>query len=1274
MKLLGYQFVRLLLFYILLYQNYNVINALNKNRHDIIHSGIHQNIYCSIKWHNKNTSEKVNKTNNRHTLNFLIPQNCLQKRDHNNSANRIISKFMKNANQKKIFNWGNNNNIYLSPFSSKNIKSHTKLYNQKNSLSDVYSKIIEKNKFKNSLLNDMTKLFKIIKKSKYIFCLGFLLTIISSVMDSYIPIFLSKAISHIMSKSGEIIGKINDTPFKSVFLFSNHKINKPLCEYILVSIFSLLFSSFKSYTFNLCAYISTNKLQNHLFRVLLHKNINYFKKKGTGALLSRLNIDSSELIDIFTTNIIVLLRNVIKMLLSFYFLYKINVKLVFIPLCIVFCIYNISILFSRIFRAIAKEESNNLAQSNNIIEQAINNFSLINTYNTHNEEINTFNNSINDICNTRLKLGFFYILEKFIIRTIDIITFVSTLIVIKQIIQNNNTHNDIRQIISSVIYIQKIISQSSTIEQQYSRVQELIGNAEDVIKLIEKDTFQDNQNKSIYFKNSYINFFNFTNLKNFIFNYSILKKMKAIQKNTNYVTNIIKPNYIKLFERNYNNLSKYIMDDKAELEGIQPNKEVIHEPFQIINKTGYTGNNTNKDNGIIPENSTNKIKKNKFDINIQEIHSFIKNDHELIIKYKLDKKFTNFLKTKYKKNIISLIVKLYEKRNHFVSDEYLFMFDNISKFSQLKNADKKSILKMSNITNNTIFITLLTFLFYNYSKFYYKKQKKKPINLLEKKKIKNTSTTHDTINNNNTSILLDEYNNNTSNENIVESDSSNTEDINLDDVINDPIICDLNIHGTSSETNGYCINNKCHISDISYNREIDKDITLNSNEINKQNNLYQAKQVDQTDNRSISSQCGISINEENLIKLKTKKKLKKKNFNNILSYIMQNAIKEIEILRYIDENYKNINEKLMINNINGDNKKGSSLTFKNVDFYIEKYPKNKILSNINLHFNNMYTYGILSYNNSGKNALTKLCSKLYTKTYGNILIDNENIENVSKYILTKKMSIVEEDTYLFSDSIIYNILYSYNFKEKKNNINNNLAYSYYNIELDKNNIKNCLHLFQSDNDILLNKDKIKINETTTNQNIVTHMSDQIIQDNLLLEKVNIKTCLMCGDQINTALFDHKNKKIKKINIYKKYKTHFITKLYKEIIKVSKIVCLDSLINSYKNKYFHNINSHNLSGGQKQKISLARAIIKNPKILILNEAFSALDSTNELNIFANIKKYLPNSTIINISHKITTIKHCDYIYVLKNGKIIEQGLRTKLQEDKNSEYSKKLNEF
>ncbi|VEV54924.1 ABC transporter B family member 4, putative [Plasmodium vinckei vinckei] len=1268
MKLVGYQFVRLLILYILLYQNYNVINALNKNRHDIIHNGAHQNIYYPIKWHNKNASEKVIKTKNRHIQNFIMPQNCLQKREHDNNAKRINYTFMKNVNHKKILNWGNNNNTSLSPFSSQIVKRHMKLYNQKNTLSDIYSKIIEKNKSKNSLLSDMTKLFKIVKKSKYIFCLGFLLTIISSVMDSYIPIFMSKAISHIMSKSDEIIGKINDTPFKPVFLFSNYQINKPLYAYILVSIFSLLFSSFRSYTFNLCAYISTNKLQNHLFRILLHKNINYFKKKGTGALLSRLNIDSSELIDIFTTNIIVLLRNVIKMLLSFYFLYKINVKLVFIPLCIVLCIYNISILFSRIFRSIAKEESNNLAESNNIIEQSINNFSLINTYNTHNEEIDAFNNYINDICNTRSKLGFFYILEKFIIRSIDIITFFSTLIVIKQIIQNNNTNSDIRQIISSVIYIQKIISQSSTIEQQYSRVQELIGNAEDVIKLIEKDTFQDNQNKSIHLKNSYTNFFNFTNFKNFIFNYSILKKMKAIQKNTNYVTNIIKPNYIKLFERNYNNLSKYIMDDKLGFEETQPDKEALQEQLQMINKTAHIDNSTNKDSGNTPENSTNKIKKNKFDISIQEIHSFIKNDHELIIKYKLDKKFTNFLKTKYKKNIISFIVKLYEKRNNFVSDEYLFMFDNISTFSQLTDADKKSILKMSNITNNTIFITLLTFLFYNYSKFYYKKQKKNPINLLEKKKTKNTSTTQDTINNNNTSILPDGYNNNISNENIVEPDSSNTEEINLDDVINDPIIYDLNINSTSNETSSSYVNNKCNVPDTSNNRETDKEATQNSNEINKQNNICQ------TDNGLTSSHCDIATNDENFIKLKKKKKLKKNNFNNILSYIMQNAIKEIEILRYIDENYKNINEKLMMNNINADNKKGSSLTFKNVDFYIEKYPKNKILSNINLHFNNMYTYGILSYNNSGKNALTKLCSKLYTKTYGSILIDNENIENVSKYILTKKMSIVEEDTYLFSDSLIYNILYSYNFKEKKNNINNKLSYSNYNIELDKNNIKNCLHLFQSDNDTLINKEKNKMNEPTTNQNIITHTHDQTIQDHLLIEKKNIKTCLMCGDQINIALFDHKNKKMKKMNIYKKYKTHFITKLYKEIIKVSKVVCLDSLINSYKNKYFHNINSHNLSGGQKQKISLARAIIKNPKILILNEAFSALDSTNELNIFANIKKYLPNSTIINISHKIITIKHCDYIYVLKNGKIIEQGLRTKLQEDKNSEYSKKLNEF
>ena len=83
---------------------------------------------------------------------------------------------------------------------------------------------------------------------------------------------------------------------------------------------------------------------------------------------------------------------------------------------------------------------------------------------------------------------------------------------------------------------------------------------------------------------------------------------------------------------------------------------------------------------------------------------------------------------------------------------------------------------------------------------------------------------------------------------------------------------------------------------------------------------------------------------------------------------------------------------------------------------------------------------------------------------------------------------------------------------------------------------------------------------------------------------------------------------------------------------------------------------NLSGGQKQRIGLARALYSNPKILFLDEAFSALDVKTEKKILNNIIKNYKNITIINIAHKGTSLKYCNKIFLLKNGKLIKRPLQ------------------
>lgn len=85
----------------------------------------------------------------------------------------------------------------------------------------------------------------------------------------------------------------------------------------------------------------------------------------------------------------------------------------------------------------------------------------------------------------------------------------------------------------------------------------------------------------------------------------------------------------------------------------------------------------------------------------------------------------------------------------------------------------------------------------------------------------------------------------------------------------------------------------------------------------------------------------------------------------------------------------------------------------------------------------------------------------------------------------------------------------------------------------------------------------------------------------------------------------------------------------------------------------------LSGGQKQRISIARAIIKNPSILILDDSLSAVDTRTEEEILNNIKKILENRTGIIISHRVSTVKHADEILFMNKGRIVERGTHEEL---------------
>ena len=231
-----------------------------------------------------------------------------------------------------------------------------------------------------------------------------------------------------------------------------------------------------------------------------------------------------------------------------------------------------------------------------------------------------------------------------------------------------------------------------------------------------------------------------------------------------------------------------------------------------------------------------------------------------------------------------------------------------------------------------------------------------------------------------------------------------------------------------------------------------------------------------------------------------------------------------------------------------------TITFENINFQYYSNPDNQVLKNVSIKINGGKMTALVGHSGSGKSTLLNMIPRIYNPTSGSVKIDNQDLSKFNLSSIRKQISIVDQNTTLFDDTVFNNIKYAQPDASEK-----------------------------------------------------------------------------------------------------------------EIFNAAKLSMSEEFINNLENGYETKIgeNGVKLSGGEKQRLSIARAFLKQSRIILLDEATSSLDSNTEEKIQHAIEELIYNKTTIVIAHRLSTILNSDNIYVMQKGEILDSGKHKELLNKSNA---------